>query len=166
MSLYPEYLKKNPFRISGVSTVKSLLIDHTLAFLRVVWTFLFPLMFFMDYPLGLVFSAMVAMYVAYVGIDAVYMIVGFILADGESRRRLRRAWWVFAVLPIFRYVTFWFRFGGFLEVLMELLMWQVRNPWTQTLDGLFQLMATAFAMFTHISHSRLVSILTHMLKGG
>jgi len=166
MSLYPQYLRRNPFKISGVSTIKSLLIDHTLAFPRVVWTFLFPLMIFMEYPLGLVFSAMVAMYLAYVAIDALYMVVGFILAEGESRRRLRRAWWVFAVLPIFRYVTFWFRFGGFLEVLMEPPMWRVRNPWTQTLDGLLQLRTGAFAMFTHLSHSRLVSTLTHMLKGG
>lgn len=166
MSLYPEYLRKNPFKISGVSTVKSLLIDHTLAFPRVVWTFLFPLMFFMGYPLGLVFSAIVAMYVAYVVIDAMYMTVGFIFAEGESRRRLRQAWWVFAVLPIFRYMTFWFRFGGFLEVLMEPPMWRVRNPWVQTLDGLLQLRASAFAMFAYLFHSRLVSTLTHMLKGG
>lgn len=166
MSLYPEYLRKNPFKLSGVSTVKSLLIDHTLAFPRVVWTFLFPMMFFMDYPLGLVFSAVVAMYVAYVGIDALYMIVGFALSEGESRRRLRRAWWVFAVLPIFRYITFWFRFGGFLEVLMEPPQWRVRNPWIQTVDGLLQLRAAGFALFTHLSHTRLVSTLTHLLRGG
>ena len=166
MSLYPQYLRRNPFKLSGVSTVKSLLIDHTLAFPRVVWTFLFPMMFFMGYSLSLVFSAMVAMYVAYVAIDALYMIVGFALSEGESRRRMRGAWWVFAILPIFRYMTFWFRFGGFLEVLMEPPQWRVRNPWMQTLEGLLQLRGSVFALFTHLSHTRLVATLTHMLKGG
>jgi biofilm PGA synthesis N-glycosyltransferase PgaC len=164
MALYPQYLR-NPLKLTGMNTIKSLLIDHTLAFPRVVWTFLFPLMFFMGYPLGLVVSAVISIYLAYVGIDALYMLVGYALADKESKLRLRNAWWVFWALSVFRYITFWFRFGGFLEVLMEPPQWRVRNPWVQTLDGLLQLRASTMALFTQMSQSRLVSILVNLLRG-
>jgi len=165
MSLFPGFLR-NPMRIKGISSAKALLIDHTLAFPRVVWTFLFPLMYFMGYPLRLVVSAMLTMYVAYIIFDILYMLVGYALADDASRKRLKNVWWVFMVLPAFRYVTFWFRFGGFLEVLMEPPAWRVRNPWMQTADALLQVKVGVVAVITQMSHSRLVSVLVQLFRGG
>ena len=121
-------------------------------------------MFLMDYPMKLVVSAMISMYCAYMAIDALYMLVAYGLADRDSRRRLRSAWWVFIILPAFRYITFWFRFGGFLEVLMEPPQWRVRNPWVQTMDGLLQLRVGTIAVFTQMSHSRLISVLVNLIK--
>ena len=70
------------------------------------------------------------------------------------------------VLPAFRYVTFWFRFGGFLEVLMEPPAWRVRNPWVQTADALLQVKVGVVAVITQMSHSRLVSVLVQLFRGG
>jgi biofilm PGA synthesis N-glycosyltransferase PgaC len=165
MALYPKFLR-HPLRLKGLSSVKSLLVDHTLAFPRVVWTFLFPLMYFMGYPLRLVVSATLTMYLAYLVFDALYMLVGYALADRDSRQRLRKVWWAFAVLPAFRYITFWFRFGGFLEVLMEPPQWRVRSPWAQTADGLLHLRAAAVSLIAQVSQSKLVSMLVHLLRGG
>jgi len=105
------------------------------------------------------------MYVAYVIFDALYMVVGYAMADGRSRARLRSAWWVFAFLPIFRYITFWFRVGGFLEVLLEPPQWKVRSPWVQTVDGLVQLRASTVSLLSHVSSSRLASMVAHIIRG-
>ncbi|MCH7625339.1 MAG: glycosyltransferase [Chloroflexi bacterium] len=165
MALHPEQLR-NPLRLRGISTTRSLLIDHTLAFPRIAWTFLLPLMSFLGYPLGLVLSAMGAMYIAYVFFDALYMLTGYAMADGRSKARLRGAWWVFAFLPIFRYITFWFRIGGFLEVFMEPPQWRVQSPWVQTMDGLVQLRVSAVSLLSHVSSSRVVSVFVNIFRGG
>ena len=165
MALHPEHLG-NPFRLKGISTTRSLLVDHTLAFPRIAWTFMLPLMSLMGYPLGLVVSAMASMFVAYVIFDALYMLVAYVMADTRSRVRLRSAWWVFAFLPVFRYITFWFRIGGFLEVFMEPPQWRVRSPWVQTTDGLVQLRASTVSMLSNVSSSRVVSMFANILRGG
>ncbi len=165
LALYPQLLG-SLLRLRGLSTVKSLLIDHTLAFPRVVWTFLFPLMYFMGYPLRLVVSASLSMYIAYVALDALYMAVAYALGDDGTRQRLRRSWWAFLVLPVFRYLTFWSRFAGFLEVLMEPPRWRVADPLAQTLAALVQLRASVLSMLTSVSQSRLVSTVVQLLRGG
>lgn len=152
----------SPWKSSGLATVKSMIINHTLAFPRILWTFLLPLMFMMGYPLGLVISAMLSLYVAYVAIDAVFMTVAYVMADRASRRRLRSAWWVFVILPAFRYVTFWFRVGGFLEVLMEPAQWQVQNPWQQTIVGLKQVAALPYSILSRVLPRKLISAFDSM----
>ena len=150
-SLFPEF-ERHPFRIRGLSLPKSLLVDHTLAFPRVVWTFLLPMLYFVGYPLTLVVSATLSMYLIYMGVDALYIAVAHALAEGDAKARIRRHWWMFLFTPAYRWTTFWFRFGGFLSVLMESKTWRVDDPVTETRQSLNRM---STAMLTFVTRSLL-----------
>jgi len=104
---------------------KMLVMDHTLAFPRLVWT---PLIFFfplLGYSPMLIIIATVAMYLFYVGIEVINMLAVFAVAEEDSRHRIERAAWNVVWLPIFRFVVFHFRFSGFLVALTEEQKWTV-----------------------------------------
>lgn len=104
---------------------KMLLMDHTLAFPRLVWT---PLVLFfplLGYSPMLIVVAIIAMYIFYVGIEVINMLAVFAVAEEDSRHRIERAAWNVVWLPIFRFVVFNFRFSGFLCALTEEQKWTV-----------------------------------------
>ena len=117
-----------------------------------MWTFLLPMLYFVGYPLALVVSATLSMYLIYMGVDALYIAVAHALAEGEAKARIRRHWWMFAFTPAYRWATFWFRFGGFLSVLMESKTWRVDDPLTETRAGLNRM---STAMLTFVTRSLL-----------
>jgi putative glycosyltransferase (exosortase G-associated) len=146
-AMYPKF-ERHPFRIKGITLPKSLIVDHTLAFPRVVWTFLMPMMYFLGYPLGLVVSATLSMYLIYMVVEALYVAVAYLIAEGDQRRRILRHWWMVLFTPAYRWMTFWFRFGGFLAVMMEPKQWRVRDPLTQTREGLQRVSAATLTFLT------------------
>ncbi|MCH7740604.1 MAG: hypothetical protein IIC93_10735 [Chloroflexi bacterium] len=162
-SLYPT-LERHPFRLRGISLPKSLLIDHTLAFPRVVWTFLLPTMWFIGYPLSLVISGMITMYFIYMFVDAMYMVVAYILADEVNRKRIRKHWWIFAFMPAYRWTTFWFRFGGFLTVMTEGKSWRVRDPWTESALGVQRVGTTTLTFLTQSFLPRISAVLSGIMR--
>ena len=95
--------------LRGISIVKSLLVDHTLAFPRVVWTFLLPFMFLLGYPVEVVVTATFGLYLIYMGVEALYYIVALWVSEGEARARLWRLWWIPVFMPGYRWLTFWSR---------------------------------------------------------
>ena len=104
---------------------KMLLIDHTLAFPRLVWT---PLVLFfplLGYSPTLIAIALLALYVFYVVIEIVNMLAVFSIAEEDSKQRIERAAWTVLGLPIYRFVVFHFRFSGFLVALTEEQQWTV-----------------------------------------
>ena len=135
-----------------------------LAFPRVVWTFLLPSMYFIGYPLTLVVSGMITMYIIYMFVDGLYMVVAYLLANDLNRRRIRRIWWLFTFLPAFRWTLFWFRFGGFLEVLTESKSWRVRDPWTESALGVQRVGTTTLTFLTQSFLPRITSILGGILR--
>lgn len=143
--------QKLPKGLSGLSVVRALLVDHTLAFPRVVWTFLMPMLYFFGYPLQVVVSATLSMYLAYMLVDGVYTMVTYVLADQGARVRIRKNWWIFTVLPAFRWMVFWFRISGFLTALKEPPEWRAQNPVEQTIIGLVQVKASSLIILTHLS---------------
>ena len=128
---HPRLLRRNLIGLGGLSPVKTLIVDHTLAFPRVVWTFLLPMLFVVGYPLPLVVSATMAMYLCYMVIDGLTMGTCYLLAHRAARQRLAKHWWLFAVTPAYRFMLFWFRFGGFLTAMNEPAQWETRSPWEQ-----------------------------------
>lgn len=113
---------------------KMLLMDHTLAFPRLVWT---PLVLFfplLGYSPMLIIVAILAMYVFYVGIEVVNMLAVFSIAEEDSRHRIERAAWNVVWLPIFRFVVFNFRFSGFLVALTEEQKWTVTGGMADVQD--------------------------------
>ena len=162
-SMYPQY-ERHPFRLRGLTLQKALIVDHTLAFPRVVWTFLLPMMYFLGYPLGLVVSATLSLYVIYMFVDALYIAVSYSVSTGEARARIRGDWWMFLFMPLYRWMTFWFRFGGFLAVMMEDKQWRARDPITETRDGLQRVTTVAMTFLTQSFLPRLASILSGVTR--
>lgn len=155
---------RHPFRISGIALPKALIVDHTLAFPRVVWTFLMPALYLMGYPLTLVLSATFSMYLIYMGVEAAYMVVAFSLAEGENRRRIERDWWLFIFMPAFRWTTFWFRFGGFLTVLTEASEWRARAPWIESKERLHRIGVATLFDLTHTVVPKVIAVLGGMTR--
>ena len=151
-------------RIKGLAISKSLVIDHTLAFPRVVWTFLLPMMYFVGYPLTLVVSATLSMYIIYMFVESLYLIVSYFIAEGEAKVRIRKHWWMFIFMPAYRWTIFWFRFGGFLAVMMEAKEWRVSDPLTETKMGAQRVATLTLTFLTQSFLPRLAAIVGGVLR--
>ncbi|WP_054692117.1 TIGR03111 family XrtG-associated glycosyltransferase [Syntrophomonas palmitatica] len=115
-----------------------LVADHTLAFSRLTWTFLVPFLYFLGYPLKLVFAAFVGLYVCYLFLDFLYFLVAVRESIGDYKNRIKKIWWVIFFLPIFRFFTYWFRVSGIILSLTEEASWKTEDPVTQLKSSLRQ----------------------------
>jgi len=131
-ALNPQRLRPNIFRLRGLSLSRLMMIDHTLIFPRLIWTFLFPVMAMFGYPLLLVVSATLFMYLFYVVIALVSTLTIYLLVGPAERARLRANGWIVAVMPAYRFLVFFFRLAGSLIALAEPAEWRVRDPVTET----------------------------------
>ncbi|RJQ10697.1 MAG: glycosyltransferase [Bacillota bacterium] len=109
-----------PFRnTSG----RILLADHTLAFPRLVWTFLLPFLFLIGYSPAVVLMAVVAMYVAYILIEILFFLAAYQYVGPSDRAWLRAIAWIVVVMPPFRFMIYWFRLAGILHAVAEPQRW-------------------------------------------
>jgi len=132
VALYPERINFNLLQLRGLALSRLMMVDHTLIFPRLIWTFLFPLMTAFGYPLSLVVSATLFMYVFYVGINALTALSTYMIAGDVERERLRANWWIVPLLPAYRFLIFVFRLAGSLVALAEPAEWRVVDPVTET----------------------------------
>jgi len=106
-----------------------LMIDHTFGFPRIIWIFLLPLFFLFGYSMTLILEAILLMYVFYVLIDLLNAFYCFRVADAETKAKIKDSFQYCLVTPIFRLITFYFRFAAYLEVLKEPQAWSTPiNP--------------------------------------
>lgn len=115
---------------------RMMMVDHTLAFSRLTWTFLIPFLYFLGYPMKLVLAAFAGLYFCYLILDFLYYAVAVKEASGAYRERIKKTWWVIFFLPIFRFFTYWFRFSGILLTMTEPAAWRVENPVDQLKNAL------------------------------
>lgn len=102
--------------------------DHTMAFPRLIWTFLLPLFPFLGYPLRIIFLVIVLMFLFYVLIEYLHIGASYILVDEDSRKQVRKAaTWGF-LMPFYRLITFYYRMSGMLVVLTEPPRWRRMGP--------------------------------------
>lgn len=123
----------------GFSPMRTLLVDHTLAFPRVSWTFLMPALAFFGYHWSVIAVALAALYASYVAIEAATWTTNALLVVPPSRRRLLRAWWVIPIMPAYRYLVFWMRFAGVITALTEGHQWRTTDPLSASRDELVSL---------------------------
>ncbi len=133
---YPDLMKRSPFTIRGFNPARVLLIDHTLAFPRFLWTFFTPALVFFGYPLTLLVLAFLLMYLFYLLIDVTWIAVAWTGVDREGRERIVRTLWALPFLPLYRMAIFWFRFSGFLHASAEAGTWRVQDPVVQIREGI------------------------------
>ncbi|MBK7723828.1 MAG: hypothetical protein IPI33_00850 [Dehalococcoidia bacterium] len=119
--------------------MRTLLVDHTLAFPRVSWTFLMPALVFFGYDVSTVLLAGVALYAAYVFIEAATWTTSALLVVPPSSRRLWHGWWTIPLMPAYRYGVFWLRFAGVLTVLTEAHQWRTADPVAASRDEFLRL---------------------------
>lgn len=107
---------------------RTLLTDHTLALAQMSWTFLLPFMFLLGYSLPMVAVAMGGMFVSYLLLDILYFYVAYRGADDLFRKELYKIRWIIVILPFYRYMIYWFRMAGNIQVMTEPKSWKVQNP--------------------------------------
>jgi len=122
----------------GFSPMRTLVVDHTLAFPRVAWTFLLPALAFMGYNWITVVAAMALLYAAYMVVEAATWTTNALLVVLPSSHRLWRGWWVIPIMPAYRYMVFWMRFAGTLTVLTEPTKWRTADPVSASRAGLLK----------------------------
>lgn len=144
---HEELMRRPIWQIQGFAPARTLAIDHTLAFPRLVWTFLLPILTLFDYPLSLIILAMIGLYIFYMVIDLLWTGVAWIDANEIARRRLLQSWWLLLLLPLYRMLVFWFRFSGFLMAVAEPGVWRVQDPITQMRAGWNDMQARAIQLF-------------------
>lgn len=135
MALYVDN-KKKFIGALGNYAGRMLVVDHTLAFSRMTWTFLIPFLYFLGYPLPLVLAAFAGLYVCYLLLDLLYFLVALREASPVYRDRVKKIWWVMFFLPIYRFVTYWFRLSGILISMSEKSNWKTENPVQQLREAL------------------------------
>ncbi len=129
IAAHPKLARRGLF-YRGFSPVRTLVVDHTLAFPRIAWTFLMPALAFFGYHWTTIAAATVVLYIAYVVIEAATWATNALLAVEPSAGRLHRGWWVIPAMPAYRYLVFWMRFAGVLTVLTEGHQWRTADPVT------------------------------------
>jgi len=106
-----------------------LMIDHTFSFPRIIWIFLLPLFFLFGYSMTLIVEAILLMYAFYVLMDFLNAANCYRASDEETREKIKDVIQYCLVTPIFRLITFYFRFAAYLEVLKEPQAWSTPiNP--------------------------------------
>ncbi len=130
-AVHRDLLDPNVLRLRGLALGRTLLVDHTFLFPRLVWTFLFPALLFFGYPLSLIVGALLVIYAFYVGIACITALAVYLIAPASIRVRLRRSWWVAGLMPAYRMLIFAFRLAGSLIALTEPAEWRVRPPWVE-----------------------------------
>lgn len=139
IAAHPKLARRGLF-YRGFAPVRTLLVDHTLAFPRVTWTFLMPALVFFGYEPSTVLWATVALYAAYTVIEAATWLTSALLVVPPSSRRLWRGWWTIPFMPAYRYFVFWLRFAGVLTVLTEAHQWRTTDPVTASRRELVKLL--------------------------
>ena len=136
---YEQLMGQPMWLLRGFSPARTLLVDHTLAFPRIVWTFLLPILALFGYPLSLIVMAFLVLYGFYLLIDIAWVFVAWLGVNSLARQRLRDFLYLLPVMPFYRMVVFWFRISGFLHAIAEPGTWRVEDPVVQLKRGLADL---------------------------
>lgn len=137
---YSNSLMKRPvWKLFGFSPSRVLLIDHTLSFIRMVWTLFMPILMFFEYSLSFIVLALVIIYIFYLFIDIIWMVVSWLDADEYASKRMEREVPIVLLMPAYRMLVFYFRMSGFLHAVAEPGSWRVEDPMAQTRSGFARL---------------------------
>ncbi len=127
---------------------KMLIVDHSLAFPRLVWMFLLPHLGMFGYSTTVVLTACAVMYAFYVFIEAVGIAAVLALVrDAPTRGEVLASLPMALVLPVYRFGLFFARMSGFLRALLEPPEWTVAGPSVDLRRGAANVAAALIAGF-------------------
>lgn len=130
--------------------VRTLLYDHTFAFLRMIWYLALICLLCMNYSFAQIGYSTLFLYGLYVLIGVFYYIstVGFLKNFKEIRKYYAKQWYVIPVLPIFNLMVFFIRFAGVINSINTDSAWKTRN-FTQEKESFVQTVAKDFSVVGH-----------------
>ncbi|MHC1605058.1 MAG: glycosyltransferase [Candidatus Methanofastidiosia archaeon] len=105
-----------------------LMFDHTLAFPRIIWTFLIAMFPLFGYNQSIIALMFVLMYVFYVVFDIAQTLAAYTIVDDDTKESIKDSFQYVLMLPIYRLAVFYFRMSGYLIVLKEPQEWKITGP--------------------------------------
>lgn len=105
-----------------------LMIDHTLAFPRIIWTFLLLLFPLFGYSQSVIALFFVVLFVFYVLFDVAQTLAAYTISDKDTRGVISDSFQYVLLLPMYRLLVFYFRMSGYLAVFKEPQEWKVTWP--------------------------------------
>ncbi|MDD4811508.1 MAG: glycosyltransferase family 2 protein, partial [Methanobacterium formicicum] len=114
------------FNFMGLQRI--LLVDHTIAFPRLLWVFVLALFPILGLYLYIIPVVALLLYAFYVAIDTVVIVFVYQNSPETTRNNIERYFPFILLLPIYRLMTFFFRLSAFLQVLKEPSDWAVEGP--------------------------------------
>jgi putative glycosyltransferase (exosortase G-associated) len=135
VGVHKNMVGSNKFGVFGRLGIPSMLmIDHTLAFPRILWMFLllcFPLF---GYSQRLVALFFVVLYVFYVLFDVAQTLATYTISDKDTKGAINDAFHYVLLLPVYRLIIFYFRMSGYLVVFKEPQLWKANWPFEGVRD--------------------------------
>src|SRR5690606_27712014 len=106
--------------------VRVLMYDHTFAFPRAIWYFALIYLVFINYPIKLIVSSLIIIYLLYVLTSFLYYInIRMYLKEfKELRRYYTRQWYLCFVYPFFNFIVFFIRFAGIINSIKRDMSWK------------------------------------------
>jgi len=138
-ALHKKLIRQRASSLLGFSPARTLLVDHTLSFPRLVWMFFLPILMTFGYSLSLLVAAYLFMYLFYLMLETTWAGAAYAFADDQTRTHVRRIWPSVFLMPLYRVMIFFFRFSGFLIALTEPGTWRITSPLWQIQAGLMDL---------------------------
>ncbi|MBU7005820.1 TIGR03111 family XrtG-associated glycosyltransferase [Phosphitispora fastidiosa] len=136
---YVDHYKGGLLKLARSYAARTLFVDHTLMFPRIVWTILTPLLIFFGYPMELIILANFFVYLVYLFIDINYLLIAYQHIDGEYQDYLKNNAWRVIFMPLYRFLVFWFRAAGAIHAVTERAIWTVEDPVNQTIKAIGKL---------------------------
>lgn len=106
--------------------VRVLMYDHTFAFPRAIWYFALIYLVFINYPIKLIVSSLIIIYLLYVLTSFLYYlnIRMYLKEFKELRRYYTRQWYLCFVYPLFNFIVFFIRFAGIINSIKRDMSWK------------------------------------------
>lgn len=122
------------FNFMGLQRI--LLVDHTIAFPRLLWVFVLILFPIMGLYLYIIPVVALLLYFFYLGLDLVITLFVYQHSPEGTRNNIERYFPFILLLPVYRLMTFFFRLSAFLQVMKDPSDWTVEGPVNGFKNGL------------------------------
>lgn len=121
--------KLNLKRIWSNFIVRRLLVDHTVAFLKVIWLFAIFVLIPFGYSPILIVMSLLLMYLLYLFIGFLNFtnVMHYLKFDPIERKYFRNHWWITFMMPIYNLIVSFFRVMGVINTMLKSGKWQTDN---------------------------------------
>lgn len=146
------FVKKEKIAVRSFFTnfvIRLLIFDHTFAFPRMIWNFVLIFLVFLNYPMNLLILSTVLIYFLYCFSYMLYYfnVLGFLAEFKDTRSYYRKLWYMIILMPLYKYMTFWFQFAGIINSIRNEQSWKTVSL-TQEKEKTKEIIKNDFRFFT------------------